>query len=109
MDFLDVEINKDEITSILNKYSTTLTNRSIKESYQEYYPIYYNFKSLYFKKKLLYPSDLEFLNGKELNNIYFTLVFIYVNQIYPSYNASLLYYIYTYFCMILEDDIFCVN
>ena len=36
-----------------------------------------------------------FLNEAESNNVYFTLVFIYIRQFYPSYDPSLLYYIYT--------------
>ena len=97
IDFLNIDINKDEISMILNNYSKTLINKNINKSYKEYFPIFYNIKSLYVKKELIYPLDLELISAKELNNIYFSLVFIYINQVYPSYNPSLLYYIYTKF------------
>ena len=94
MDFLDINTKIEGIETILNNYSKSLVNKNITKTFEEYFPIYYNFKSLYLEKKIFYPSDLELWNLKDLNNIYFTLVFIYINQVYPLYDPSLLYYIY---------------
>ena len=86
-------IKNNEIYFILNYYSGFLINKNIKQIYEQYLPIFDNINQFNFESK----NDIRIFNENELNNIYFTLVFIYISQVYPSYDPSLLYYIYTKF------------
>ena len=93
-------INTDEVSLFLNSYLKLIINKKSKEHYEKYLPIFYNLRSINFTKEINYPSYFlseEILKTIDSDNIYFTLVFIYINQIYPSYDPSLLYYIYNKF------------
>ena len=63
-------------------------------------PIFYNLKSIRIEKdenSIIYEfNDLEskLFKNTDSEMIYFILVFIYINQLYPSYDPSLLFYIY---------------
>ena len=103
-------INKDEISFILNNYSDMFINENIKQIYNKYLPIFCNLESQHFETE----KDIDYFGEKESNNIYLTVVFIYIKQIYPSYNPSLLYYIYNKFYAIDSKKFFhcfmnCVN
>ena len=95
-------INKDDIFFILNEYSDFLINKNIKQIYEQYLPIFDNLESFNFEEV---NTDV-FLNENESNNVYFTLVFIYIRQFFPSYDPSLLYYIFIKFYTIDSKSFF---
>ena len=86
--YFDIDDNK--ISIILNEYSQILINEDMKQKYEKYLSIFSNLKLYNFESEHL----LYFIQRNEAENIYFTLVFFYINQKYPLYNPSLLYHIY---------------
>ena len=90
----DYNITNDEIALLLLENYQFLINKDAKIKYEKYLSFFNELKTYYSE-----PDRENFLNKNESDNIYLILVLIYVNQIYPSYNPSLLYYAFKKYFM----------
>ena len=90
----DYNITNDEIVLLLLENYQFLINKDAKIKYEKYLSFFNELKTYYSE------SDREnFMNKNESDNIYLILVLLYANQIYPSYNPSLLYYTFKKYFM----------